>query len=74
MSQRLVRPLVECVPNFSEGRDRKKIDQILDAVREVEGEPSWDWLSMLGDVQLALHALEATSRSEAKRVKRPGIF
>jgi glutamate formiminotransferase/formiminotetrahydrofolate cyclodeaminase len=29
--------LVECVPNFSEGRDMKKIEQILAAVREVEG-------------------------------------
>jgi glutamate formiminotransferase/formiminotetrahydrofolate cyclodeaminase len=29
--------LVECVPNFSEGRDLKKIEQILAAVREVEG-------------------------------------
>ncbi len=31
MSERLV----ECVPNFSEGRDLQKIEQILDAVREV---------------------------------------
>ncbi|MHC5210877.1 MAG: glutamate formimidoyltransferase [Planctomycetota bacterium] len=29
--------LVECVPNFSEGRDRKKIDQIVAAAAEVEG-------------------------------------
>ncbi|MGE3166509.1 MAG: glutamate formimidoyltransferase [Planctomycetota bacterium] len=29
--------LVECVPNFSEGRDPKKIEQILDAIREVAG-------------------------------------
>jgi len=29
--------IVECVPNISEGRDRKKIEQILDAVREVDG-------------------------------------
>ena len=29
--------LVECVPNFSEGRDLKKIDAILAAVREVDG-------------------------------------
>lgn len=33
MSQRLV----ECVPNFSEGRDRAKIDAILDAIRTVGG-------------------------------------
>ena len=29
--------LVECVPNFSEGRDRAKIEQIADAVRAVAG-------------------------------------
>jgi len=29
--------LVECVPNFSEGRDRAKIDAILDAIRTVGG-------------------------------------
>jgi len=29
--------LVECVPNFSEGRDHAKIDAIVDAVRKVPG-------------------------------------
>src|SRR5262245_37616909 len=33
MTQRLV----ECVPNFSEGRDAKKIEAIVDAARGVEG-------------------------------------
>ncbi|MFT7617137.1 MAG: glutamate formiminotransferase/formiminotetrahydrofolate cyclodeaminase [Planctomycetota bacterium] len=33
MSQRIV----ECVPNFSEGRDLKKIELILDAAREIDG-------------------------------------
>jgi len=33
MTQRLV----ECVPNFSEGRDLQKIEQILEAVRAVSG-------------------------------------
>lgn len=30
-------PLVECVPNFSEGRDRAKIKQITDAIESVSG-------------------------------------
>ena len=30
-------PLVECVPNFSEGRDRKVIQAITDAITAVEG-------------------------------------
>lgn len=30
-------PLVECVPNFSEGRDLKKLQKILDAIKSVEG-------------------------------------
>ncbi len=29
--------LVECVPNFSEGRDRAKIDQITAAIKSIEG-------------------------------------
>ena len=29
--------LVECVPNFSEGRDKKVIDAICDAIRSVSG-------------------------------------
>ena len=33
MSERLV----ECVPNFSEGRDQKKIDAIVQAIRDVPG-------------------------------------
>ena len=32
-----MRRLVECVPNFSEGRDQAKIDAILSAMREVPG-------------------------------------
>ncbi|HTL97834.1 MAG TPA: glutamate formimidoyltransferase, partial [Holophagaceae bacterium] len=30
-------PLVECVPNYSEGRDKAKIKQITDAIEAVEG-------------------------------------
>lgn len=29
--------LVECVPNFSEGRDPQRLEQILDAIRAVDG-------------------------------------
>jgi glutamate formiminotransferase/formiminotetrahydrofolate cyclodeaminase len=32
-----VRKLVECVPNFSEGRDRAVIDAIADAIRSIAG-------------------------------------
>ena len=30
-------PLVECVPNISEGRDLEKIERIVDSVRRIEG-------------------------------------
>lgn len=30
-------PIIECVPNFSEGRDRTVIDAIADAVRRIDG-------------------------------------
>ena len=33
----MVSQLVECVPNISEGRDQKKIEQIVQAVRNVPG-------------------------------------
>src|SRR5437764_8152936 len=32
-----MRKLIECVPNFSEGRDQNVIRQITDAIRSVEG-------------------------------------
>src|SRR5579864_5550327 len=32
-----MRQLVECVPNFSEGRDLAKVDSIVDAMRGVSG-------------------------------------
>ena len=30
-------PLIECVPNFSEGRDPKVIEQITNEIKSVEG-------------------------------------
>lgn len=32
-----MKPLIECVPNFSEGKDMHVIQQITDAIRSVEG-------------------------------------
>ena len=29
--------LIECVPNFSEGRDLNKINQITDSIKKIEG-------------------------------------
>jgi len=33
----MARQIVECIPNFSEGRDQKVIDAILDSIRAVKG-------------------------------------
>ena len=33
----MARKIVECIPNFSEGRDQKVIEALLDAVRSVQG-------------------------------------
>ncbi|MGE5630519.1 MAG: glutamate formimidoyltransferase, partial [Caulobacteraceae bacterium] len=33
----IVKKLVECVPNFSEGRDKEKVEKIMDAFRGKEG-------------------------------------
>ncbi len=37
MSAAALSPIVECVPNFSEGRDRAVIDQIVAAIADVDG-------------------------------------
>ena len=37
--------IMECVPNFSEGRDKEKIEQIADAFREKEGVKLLDYSS-----------------------------
>ncbi|MDY6895177.1 MAG: glutamate formiminotransferase, partial [Thermotogota bacterium] len=29
--------IVECVPNFSEGRDKEKLERIVDEIRKQEG-------------------------------------
>jgi glutamate formiminotransferase len=38
-------PLVECVPNFSEGRRAEVVEAILDSIRRVEGAQVLDWSS-----------------------------
>ena len=65
--------LVECVPNFSEGRDAAKIAQIADAVKSVPGvqllnvDPGWDAnrtvVTFIGSPQ---SAAEAAFRAIAK--------
>lgn len=35
--------IVECVPNFSEGKDQAKLDKILNAIKSVEGVTLLDW-------------------------------
>jgi len=37
--------IVECIPNFSEGRDKEKIEKIMDAVRGAEGVKLLDYSS-----------------------------
>ena len=29
--------IIECVPNFSEGRDKEKVEKIVDCFRGIEG-------------------------------------
>ncbi|WP_461612338.1 glutamate formimidoyltransferase [Clostridium sp. Marseille-QA1073] len=37
--------IIECIPNFSEGRDKEKIEKIIDTVRGVEGVKLLDYSS-----------------------------
>jgi len=58
--------IVECVPNFSEGRDKEKIERIVDEVRKVKGVKLLDYSSdvdhnrtvvtFVGDVEGVLEA------------------
>ena len=58
--------LVECVPNFSEGRNEKVINAIADAIRSVSGvnlldvDPGWSTnrtvITFVGDPQAAVEA------------------
>lgn len=58
--------VIECVPNFSEGRDRGKLKQITDAIEGVSGatllnvEPGWDThrtvVTFIGDPEAAAQA------------------
>lgn len=56
-----MKQLVECVPNFSEGRDKDKIKQITDAIESVEG------ISLL-DVDMGA----STNRTVVTFVGEPG--
>ena len=53
-----MRKLVECVPNFSEGRDRAVIDAIADAIRATAGCTLLDVDPGHGPDPLALRCLE----------------
>ena len=48
-------PVVECVPNFSEGTDARRVEAIVDAMR-VEGVRLLDW-SMDADHNRSAHSL-----------------
>lgn len=37
--------ILECVPNFSEGRDKEKVEQIVEEVRKVKGVTLLDYSS-----------------------------
>lgn len=57
------RPILECVPNFSEGRDRNKIDAIASAIRAVDG------VSLLHiDISAAANRTVMTFAGEAEPV------
>ena len=40
-----MKKLMECVPNFSEGRDEAIVEQIIDEVRKIEGITILDYSS-----------------------------
>ena len=72
LSSSLMPALVECVPNFSEGRDKSKIDAILDAMkmdgvylldREMDADHNRCVITLVGD---PVHVAEAAIRGVGK--------
>ena len=57
--------VMECVPNFSEGSDRKKVLAIVDAMR-VEGVSLLDW-SMDGDHNRSVVTIAGPPRRWSRR-------
>ena len=55
-------PLVECVPNFSEGRDARRVEAIVAAMR-VEGVHLLDW-SMDADHNRSVVTVAGVGRRE----------
>ncbi len=74
--------LVECVPNFSEGRNRATIDAIAEAIRAVDGvelldvDPGVDTnrtvVTMLGPPEAVLEAAFAAIRTGVERIDMRG--
>ena len=67
----------QCVPNFSEGRDLKAIEEIAEAIRSVSGanlvDYSWDWdhhrsvMTILGSAQaIEIAAFEAARKAVSR--------
>jgi len=73
-----MKPIVECVPNFSEGRDPETIEAIARAVRETEGcrlldvDPGASThrtvYTFVGDPQTVVEGALAAARVAAKRI------
>lgn len=61
--------LVECVPNFSEGQDKAKVEAILDAVRAVPGVKLIDW-SMDGSHNRAVVTFVGSPRDASEAAFR----
>lgn len=73
-----MKKIVECVPNFSEGRDRETIDAIADAIRETDGCTLLDVdpgasthrtvYTFVGDPEAVLEGALAAARIASERI------
>lgn len=74
----MAKPILECVPNFSEGRDRSVLDAIAEAVRSVEGVKLLDVdpgastnrtvFTFAGDPDAVVEAAVRAARAGTKRI------
>lgn len=73
-----MRKLMECVPNFSEGRDEKIVEQIIDEARKIEGITILDYssdkdhnrtvLTMIGSPEQVQEAAINTAKKAAELI------
>ncbi len=70
--------IIECIPNFSEGRDKEKLEKILDEIRKQEGVKLLDYsmdkdhnrsvVTFVGDLESVIEAAFNSCKKAAELI------